>query len=140
MSPAPGMLAPPLIEIVPFDTRSPTTASVPPPVTDTALPGTPPHPAWSSAVIVGANRRLFTFALAADATRGVAPLVRMLANCSWSGLEALIVNCEPAGPSPATTCVRTVPSAYVQLMVRGGAPYSGAQLAGPAYRRMLASE
>src|SRR5450759_1753336 len=122
MSPATWMLAPPVIEIVPFDTRSPTTASVPPPVTDTAVPGTPPHPAWSSAVIVGANRRLLMFADAEDPTLGIVPLVRMRPNCSWSAREALIVNCEPAGPSPATTCVRTVPSEYVQVMVRGGEP------------------
>src|ERR1700693_160576 len=130
MSPATWMFAPPVIEIVPFDTRSPTTARVPPPVTDIALPGTPPHPPWSSAVIVGANSRLFTFAPAADPTLGVEPLVRMRANCSWSALVALIVNCEPAGPSPATTCVKTVPSVYVHVIVRGvepGEPYPGVQ-------------
>src|SRR6202171_5510463 len=128
MSPPTWMFAPPVIEIVPFETRSPTIDSVPPPVTDTALPGTPPRPPWLSAVIVGAKRRLFTFALASDPTLGVAPLVKMRANWSCSAREALIVNCEPAGPSPATTCVRIVPSVYVQVMVRGGAagePYPG---------------
>src|SRR5438093_385677 len=71
---------------------------------------------------------------------GAAPLVRMRANCSWRERVAVSVNRLPAAPSAETTCVSTVPSAYVQVTVRGpapGVPYPGAQ-AGALFRRRFA--
>src|SRR5579859_424518 len=110
MSPATCTLPPPVMETDPFDTRSPTTARVPPPLTTTALPVAPPQPAWLSAVRVGAYRRLLTLPVADDPIVGMAPLVRMRANCSGNARDAAMANRLPPGPIELTACVSTVPS------------------------------
>src|SRR6266566_3928040 len=111
---APGAL------IAPLETTSPTTAR--PLLIVIALPGMPPQPAWLRAASVGVYRRLFTPADAAADSCGAVPSVRIRANCTVKPREALMVNWVPAGPSAATTCLSTVPSGYVQVMVSGVGP------------------
>src|ERR1700674_1267648 len=138
MSPA-TLSAPDVTEIPPAETRSPMTVSLPPPLMVTALPAAPPQPAWSSAVMAAAYRRLPTEPVALPAMVGRAPLVRMAANWSWSGRVALSANSAPCGPSEETTWVRIVPSENVHVTVKElapGDPYAGEQT-GPAYRRRL---
>ena len=53
---------------------------------------------------------------------GLAPLVRMRANCSCSERVAVIANRLPCGPSEEATCVKTVPSENVHVTVNEAAP------------------
>src|SRR5438477_2759388 len=121
---APGAL------MTPLDTTSPTTVS--PLLIVIALPAMPPQPAWLRAASVGVYRRLFTPATATADSCGAVPLVRIRANCNARPREAVMVNCVPAGPSAATSCLSTVPSGYVQVTGSGGAraaPDAGAHVA-----------
>src|SRR5258708_5148897 len=120
MSP-PTLRLPLLTTIAPFETMSPRTSRLPAPETEIASPPTPPHPFWLSAARVGVYRRLFTPPEAVAASLGVAPLVRIRANCRSSDRVAVMVNWLPCGPSADTTWVSSVPSEYVQVTVYGTA-------------------
>src|SRR5207245_4341880 len=108
--------------IIPLDTTSPVTDSVPVPLREIALPPAPPQPAWSSAATVGVYRRLLTPPEDELFRVGLAPFVRIFANCSWSDRVAVILNWLPCAPRADTTCVSVVPSPNEHVTVSGLAP------------------
>src|ERR1700686_2283513 len=125
-------------DTAPLETTSPVTFNVPAPLIVRALPPAPPHPAWSSAATAGVKRRLLTPPDADPLIVGFPPLVRTLANWSWSGRLAERLNRLPRGPRLETTWVSTVPSEKLQVTVKGpapGLPYPAQP--GAAYRRRL---
>src|SRR6266567_4281716 len=133
MSPATRMPATDSV-IVPLETMSPVTDRVPMPPMEMAVPPAPPHPAWFSAATVGVYRRLLTPPEDEPLRVGLAPLVRILANCSWSDRVAMNLNWLPCAPRADTTCVSVVPSPNEHVIVSGlapGAAYAGAQEGDP---------
>src|SRR5690242_11462045 len=88
--------------MVPLETTSPVTDRVPLPLIEIALPPAPPHPAWSKAAIVGVYRRLLTPPEDEPFKVGLAPLVRILPNCSWSDRVAVNLNWLPWAPRADT--------------------------------------
>src|SRR6266436_6193491 len=135
MSPA-TLTLPAETDTAPFETRSPTTFSVPVPLTLIAFPPVPPQPSPSRAATVGVYRRLFTLPCAPTPSVGLVPLVRTRPNWSWSDLVAVSMKRLPCGPITRATSVRTLPSENVHVTVHGddaGVPYPEHE--GALYRR-----
>src|SRR5437762_9137761 len=138
MSP-PTRTAPAGTDTVPLLTTSPTTLSVPVPLTVMAWPAMPPHPLGSSAATVGEYRRLLTPPWEIEPSVGLTPFVSTLPN--WSRRLRVAVSWKrlPCGPRARATFVSTEPSECVHVTVHAaapGVPYPGEQ-DGATYSRML---